>query len=107
MDTIRAYRLPAWTVAGLMGVILVSSIAMPTIAQNIQGNSSPSPTPSGAGAGSGSTQSYGGMMGGGMMNVGMMGEIDRHFIEQMIPHHQAAIELAGLAAQKAQHPELK
>jgi uncharacterized protein (DUF305 family) len=122
MDTIRSYRLPAWTLAGLMGIILVGSIAMPTIAQNIQGNGSPSPTPSGAGAGSGSTQSYGGMMGGGMMGGGMMGggmmgggmmgggmmgDIDRHFIEQMIPHHQAAIEMAGLAAQKAQRPELK
>jgi uncharacterized protein (DUF305 family) len=39
--------------------------------------------------------------------MGMMGDVDRHFIEMMIPHHQAAIEMADLALQKAQHPELK
>jgi uncharacterized protein (DUF305 family) len=33
--------------------------------------------------------------------------IDQHFIEMMIPHHQGAIEMANLALQKAQHPEVK
>jgi uncharacterized protein (DUF305 family) len=53
--------------------------------------------------------SAGSMMGGsgGMMGNGMMGEVDRHFIEQMIPHHQTAIAMADLALQKAQHPEVK
>jgi uncharacterized protein (DUF305 family) len=34
-------------------------------------------------------------------------EVDKHFIEMMIPHHQAAVEMADLALQKATHPELK
>jgi uncharacterized protein (DUF305 family) len=32
---------------------------------------------------------------------------DRHFIEQMIPHHQSAVEMADLALSRAKHPELK
>ncbi|MEB3228456.1 MAG: DUF305 domain-containing protein [Synechocystis sp.] len=32
---------------------------------------------------------------------------DQSFIEMMIPHHQDAIEMAEMALQKAQHPELK
>lgn len=37
----------------------------------------------------------------------MMGNIDEHFIEQMIPHHEAAISMADIALQKAGHPEIK
>src|SRR3989344_5250038 len=37
----------------------------------------------------------------------MMGAIDSHFIEQMIPHHEDAITMADIALQKAQHPEIK
>lgn len=50
-----------------------------------------------------------GMRGGGMMggSGGMMSDSDRHFIEQMIPHHQAAVVMADLALQKAQRPEIK
>ena len=50
---------------------------------------------------------------GGMMNNGavnnnqMMGNIDEHFIEQMIPHHEAAITMANLASTKAEHKEIK
>ncbi len=33
--------------------------------------------------------------------------IDAHFIEQMIPHHEDAITMAKLAQTKAQHPEVK
>ncbi len=33
--------------------------------------------------------------------------IDRHFIEEMIPHHEGAIVMAELALQKATRPELK
>jgi len=36
-----------------------------------------------------------------------MRNVDRHFIEQMIPHHQAAVAMADLALQHAQHPQLK
>ncbi|BAY13707.1 DUF305 domain-containing protein [Calothrix sp. NIES-2098] len=34
-------------------------------------------------------------------------EMDAHFIEMMIPHHQDAVEMADLALQKAKHPEIK
>lgn len=37
----------------------------------------------------------------------MMGNIDRHFIEQMIPHHEDAITMADIALVKAQHQEIK
>ncbi len=37
----------------------------------------------------------------------MMGNIDRHFIEQMIPHHEDAITMADIALEKAQHQEIK
>lgn len=33
--------------------------------------------------------------------------IDKHFIEQMIPHHEGAIAMSNLALQKAKHPEIK
>src|SRR3989344_796969 len=33
--------------------------------------------------------------------------IDRNFIEQMIPHHEDAITMADIALQKAKHPEIK
>jgi uncharacterized protein (DUF305 family) len=33
--------------------------------------------------------------------------IDQHFIEQMIPHHDDAITMANLAAQRAEHAEIK
>ena len=40
--------------------------------------------------------------------VGMMNSsIDRHFIEQMIPHHKDAISMAEIALQKAEHPVIK
>ena len=44
---------------------------------------------------------------GGMMGDGMMGDMDRTFIEQMIPHHEDAVLMADLALQKAEHEELK
>ena len=34
-------------------------------------------------------------------------EMDRHFIEMMIPHHQGAVEMADLALQKAKKPEIQ
>lgn len=44
-----------------------------------------------------------------MMNDGKqaMNNIDRHFIEQMIPHHEGAIDMAQLALEKAKRPETK
>ena len=37
----------------------------------------------------------------------MMGSVDSRFIEQMIPHHEAATAMASIALDKAQHPEIK
>jgi uncharacterized protein (DUF305 family) len=39
--------------------------------------------------------------------TGMMNNIDEHFIEQMIPHHEGAIDMAKLALTKATRPEIK
>lgn len=49
------------------------------------------------------------MMGRGNGNYsrGMMGDISRYFIEQMIPHHDDAIIMAEIALTKAEHPEIK
>ncbi len=40
-------------------------------------------------------------------NTQIAGTIDKHFMEQMIPHHEGAIAMANLALQKAKHPEVK
>lgn len=49
---------------------------------------------------------YGGMMG--MNSNRMMGSnIDKNFIEQMIPHHESAIAMAKLAQQKSNRSEIK
>lgn len=49
-------------------------------------------------------------------NMGMMGmqsssmmtnNVDQHFIEQMIPHHDDAIAMANIGLQKAEHQEIK
>ena len=36
-----------------------------------------------------------------------VGDIDRHFIEQMVPHHEDAVLMAELALTRAEHPELR
>jgi uncharacterized protein (DUF305 family) len=36
----------------------------------------------------------------------MMG-FDQMFIDMMVPHHQGAVEMAKIAQQRAQHPEIK
>jgi uncharacterized protein (DUF305 family) len=43
------------------------------------------------------------------MGMGMMNQqqVDQHFIQMMIPHHQGAIDMANLALTKATHPDLK
>lgn len=50
---------------------------------------------------------YSGMHGDAKINNQMMGSIDKHFIEQMIPHHEGAIVMAQLALEKAKRPETK
>lgn len=39
--------------------------------------------------------------------AGMVENIDQHFIEQMIPHHEDAITMSKIAQTKAQRPEVK
>ncbi len=38
---------------------------------------------------------------------GITGDIDRHFIEEMIPHHEDAVAMAELAPDRAEHDELR
>lgn len=40
-------------------------------------------------------------------NPGGRVQLDQRFILMMIPHHEQAIEMAQLAARRAQHPEMK
>lgn len=47
-----------------------------------------------------------GMMGAGN-NAMNRSDIDKHFIEQMIPHHESAIAMAKVALEKSQHEEVK
>ena len=42
----------------------------------------------------------------GMMNISG-NNVDQHFIEQMIPHHEDAIAMAEVALQKAEHSQIK
>lgn len=37
----------------------------------------------------------------------VVGSMDRHFIEQMIPHHEDAITMAQIALDKAKRPEIR
>lgn len=37
----------------------------------------------------------------------MMTEVDQHFIEMMVPHHQQAVEMADLALTRSKRPEIK
>ena len=34
----------------------------------------------------------------------MASSLDKHFIEQMIPHHEGAVEMAKLAQERSKHP---
>ena len=52
-------------------------------------------------------QVFPGMMGyGGTYGAGMAANIERHFIEEMIPHHEGAIAMAELALEKSKRPEM-
>src|SRR4030042_3988554 len=50
---------------------------------------------------------YRGIGPGGMMGSSMLGNMDRNFIEQMIPHHDDAILMAEIALKQAEHAEIK
>ena len=71
---------------GKLGITVLASIAL---------------LASGCGAGSDHSAH---MAGGGMANAQMT---DPMFTAQMIPHHQAAIDMAALAPSRAEHPEIK
>lgn len=50
------------------------------------------------------------MMGGGGGNIrgaASMRNVTRHFIEEMIPHHEGAVLMADLGLEKAEHKEIK
>jgi hypothetical protein len=42
----------------------------------------------------------------GIGNSSMANNLDKHFIEQMIPHHEGAIEMAKLAQERSKRPEI-
>jgi uncharacterized protein (DUF305 family) len=50
---------------------------------------------------------YGAKENRGMVGSSMIGNMDRHFIEQMIPHHDDAILMAEIALKQAEHAEIK
>jgi uncharacterized protein (DUF305 family) len=50
---------------------------------------------------------YAGIENRGMVGSSMMGNMDRHFIEEMIPHHDDAILMAEIALKQAEHSEIK
>lgn len=77
----------------LTGFLLLNSTKHvgqnPSLLAQTQPQGSPSPSPTGRGM---------------MMN---QQQVDQHFIQMMIPHHQGAVDMANLALSKAKHPELK
>jgi uncharacterized protein (DUF305 family) len=64
---------------------VIAPLALVAIVGCQAGTASPSPSPSDASA----------------------SDIDRAFIDMMVPHHQAAIEMAELALERAERPELR
>ena len=38
---------------------------------------------------------------------GATASLDQQFIDMMVPHHQGAVEMAKIAQQRAEHPEIK
>ena len=55
----------------------------------------------------GAESGHGGHGSGSGSGSGSKAEYDQNFIDGMVPHHQAAIDMAKVAQQKAEHPELK
>ncbi|MEO8287086.1 MAG: DUF305 domain-containing protein [Chloroflexota bacterium] len=123
MIMIRKFGLLAAGIALMLVGLATSLVISPAMAQVRTDGIDVAPGPSSSVT---PVPGWGGMMGGnnGMMGSrstgttantmmgtagtgGMMGDVDRHFIEQMIPHHQAAIDMADLALQKSQRPEIR
>lgn len=118
METIKRYSIPIVGIALILSVILLGSFTSANAAGAQRGWGWRQQAASQNGC-LGNVQGDAGMMAGGgemgMMPGGMMGgstgrmmaDVDRHFIEEMIPHHEAAIAMADLALQKAQCREIK
>lgn len=84
------------TIYGLVGILAGSTITGLSITYNAKAEQQrPLPSPP---CGASSTMPH---------KMAGTHQVDQHFIEMMIPHHQGAVEMADLALQKAQHPELK
>jgi uncharacterized protein (DUF305 family) len=84
------------TIYGLVGILAGSAITALSITYNAKAEQQP-PLPFSP-CGTTSTMPH---------KMAGRHQVDRHFIEMMIPHHQGAVEMADLALQKAQRPEIK
>jgi uncharacterized protein (DUF305 family) len=54
----------------------------------------------------GSAESTPPSTGAGSSGAGVASDFDRAFIDMMVPHHQAAVEMARIAQERGEHPEL-
>lgn len=59
----------------------------------------------GSGGMKGMDHGFGGMASGMLMKNGKYS--DERFIDAMVPHHEGAVEMARIAAKKAEHPEIE
>ncbi|MDQ2806798.1 MAG: DUF305 domain-containing protein [Chloroflexota bacterium] len=114
MDRIKQVGLLLAGAVLLSGSLFSATFVLPVAAQTGPGSTGGAPATQRPGMMGGTGGMMGGtesMMGGTESMMGgagsMMRNVDRHFIEQMIPHHQAAVAMADLALQHAQHPQLK
>ena len=99
METIKRHKQFALLAAGalvLFGAIALAA-AFPAAAQTKQDCSDMNEA---------SESGMSSMMGGMGSMTDMTSNMDRHFIEMMVPHHQDAIDMADLALQKASRPEI-
>lgn len=89
------------TISWILPVIVLLAFSACTTPENIQ-----EPTRLSSG-GSGTSES-GGPMGTQPSNMPVTGsEIDEQFINMMVPHHQGAVEMARIALERSQRPEIK
>ncbi|WP_051471142.1 DUF305 domain-containing protein [Patulibacter minatonensis] len=82
------YTLPTRTVA------LLSATAITALAATGCGSSSDNDTTTSTSANAATT-------------TASAAEVDKAFVSQMIPHHQMAVEMAGYAPARGQHPQIK
>jgi hypothetical protein len=107
----RYYFIGFVFVGGLVGiepVLTARSISMPSMAEYITaicaatfGSSSPAERPFLAESGEAMTR----MMGG--MGIKSTGDVDRDFVDMMVPHHQAAIDMAIAVLRYGRNAQIK